>query len=212
MSDPHTGKDQAEKALEAYLAQVRRHLSPLPADEAREAIDELRSHVRDRSGGEGLTPHGVEAALAALGDPRGLAGLHLAERAAARAETDRSPWRVLAATWRLAGFSLAAAWALLVSAAGYAVGLGLLLLALIKPFAPDNIGLWIQPSPNDDVSVSIGRSLTPSGSEVLGWWLIPIGLLGGALVLFLTWRFGLVRLRRLGQARASLMSGRPQRS
>jgi hypothetical protein len=70
--------------------------------------------------------------------------------------------------------------------------------ALLKPFAPDRVGLWIQDAP-DGPDISLGITRSPAGPEILGWWSIPIGLLLGAGLLFVTWRFSLTAVRRLGE-------------
>jgi hypothetical protein len=202
-----TGEDAARRRLDAYLHQVRRGLRGLPAAEALEITEELRSHVIDRSAGADLTEAAVEAALTGLGSARELAGLYVGERMAQRVEANRSPWLILEAVSRLAGLSLRALSVLLVSLAGYGLGLSLLLTALAKPIWPERVGLWIQRGRSlDDMTISLGRTGHPIGPEVLGWWVIPLGLVVGGLLSFLTWRFGLAAVRRLGRACAQVLS------
>lgn len=93
---------------------------------------------------------------------------------AAQVEVNRSPWLILKAGWRLAGLSMRAVFALLVSLSAYGLGLTLVLTALAKPIWPHNVGLWmIRDGPTlDDVMVSLGRADHTQGRELLGWWLI----------------------------------------
>lgn len=201
-----SGTDEAKRALDAWIGQVRAALKGLPPEEIDDIARELSSHAFERAGGPAADAVAMAGALEALGRPRELAGLYLGERIAARVERNRSPWQVMRAVWRLASMSADAGFVLAVSLAGYALAGVFLLTALAKPFWPDRVGLWRLPTPDGDLSISLGRSLHPVGQELLGWWIVPLGLLLGAAIAFLTWRFGLAGVRRLGRARAELLT------
>jgi hypothetical protein len=193
---------RAKLKLEAYLRQVRHGLRGLPEDESKEIADELRSHALDRAGGA-LTPESVDAAIAGFGPARELAGLYLAERMAERVEVSRSPWLILKTVWRLGGLSVRAFFTFIVSLVGYVTGAGFLACAALKPVMPKNVGLWVNDDGKlDDLTFSMGITDHPGVHDVLGWWIIPVGLVLGVLCLWLTWRFGLASVRAMGRARA----------
>jgi hypothetical protein len=192
--------DAGKAHLETYLTQVQRYLHGLPDAEAREVIAELRSHVLDKVDGA-PTPQRVEAAIAELGSPKEVARLNVTERVVARIETDRSPLKVLWGVTRLAGLSLYGFFAFLVSFTGYGVALSLLATAAVKPFFWDHAGLWWTPDPKFGHSMSLGVVFpNPGGQELLGWWVIPLGVFGGLLIGWLTWRFGIFSARQMRSA------------
>ena len=182
--------------LDCYLDQVRRQLGGLPKTEVEEILAELRSHVLDKVDGA-PTPKRVEAAIEALGSPREVARLNLTERVAATLETDRSALRVFGAVGRLARLSVYGFFAFLVSLVGYGAAAAFLLTAIVKPFMPEHAGLWRIPTPDGSYDYSIGTTDAPKGYELLGWWIIPIGVAVGLLLSWLTWRFGLFSVRRM---------------
>lgn len=193
--------------LDTYLNQVQRHLTGLPPAEVRETVAELRSHVLDKVAGD-LSVAGVEAALAELGAPREVARINVTERVAAELETNRSPWRVLRAVGRLASLSVYGLFAFLVSFTGYASALAFVATAAVKPFAWDRAGLWISSKGPDDIAASLALGVTDKphqGHELLGVWIIPIGIALGLLLAWLTWRFGLFSVRYM---RRSVQRGR----
>ena len=199
-----TADDAASRTLDIYLRQVRHGLRGLPEDEAKEIVDELRSHALDRANGT-LTPASVDATIAAFGPARELSGLYLAERMAERVEITRSPWLILKTVWRLAGLSMRAFFVLILSFVGYVTGGAFILTALLKPIFPTKVGFWVKTGPAvDDFTFSIGYTDNPIARDIMGWWLIPFGLAMGALILWLTWRFGLGSVRKLGRARAAI--------
>ena len=196
-------------ALDTYLAEVRRRLSGLPASEAEETVRELRSHVLDATGGD-LSADKLTPALAALGPAADIARLNAAARLASDAAVSRSPWRVLRATIRIARLGAGGAWALLLSVIGYAFAAALIVTAIAKPFAPSRAGLWRMREAADTYTFSLGfMDHPPSGAELLGWWIIPIGLALGAAVAYATFRYDRWSLRRLGRHR--LPAQGPQR-
>jgi hypothetical protein len=73
---------------------------------------------------------------------------------------------------------------------GYFLGGAFILCAVLKPFHPATAGLWILPDGAADITYSLrlGFSSVPTGGrEVLGWWIVPLGLVvGGALVISTT--------------------------
>jgi uncharacterized membrane protein len=178
-------RDTAMAHLETYLAQVRRNLKGLSEAEIREVLLELRAHVLDRVEGH-LTPGTVETALAALGSPRDVARANVTERVAAVMEKDRGFFAVLAAVVRLAGLSLAGFGLFLVSLVGYAVAVGLLFIGVDKVIHPGQVGLW-----RSGESWVLGATDHPQRSvELLGWSLVPMALVGGVVIGYLTWVLG----------------------
>ena len=180
---------------------MHRHLGGLPDAEVRETLAELRSHVLDKVGGD-TTPARIEAAIAELGGPREVARVNVTERVVAGLETHRSPLWVLHAIVRLAGLSAYGLFAFLVSVLGYGSAAAFLATAAVKPFAWRQAGLWVQKDGTDSyvASLALGVMDRPhAGRELLGVWIIPIGIGLGLLLGWLTWRFGLFSLRLMGR-------------
>ena len=193
-------RDAGLAHLDTYLAQVQRLLKGLPDTEVRETLAVLRSHVLDKVEGD-VSPARIEAAIAELGSPREVARVNVTERVVAGLETDRSPLSVLRAVVRLAGLSAHGFFVLLGSFAGYATAFALAVTAAAKPFLPNHAGLWWTPDPEHGHALALGGEFpTPGGQELLGWWIIPIGLIGGLLVGYLTWRVGIVSMRQMRRA------------
>ena len=202
-----TDADAVLSTIDGCLAEVRRGLRGLSAGETADIIEELRSHIVDRARESGdLTPANTAAAVAGLGDLRELASAYAAGRIAAPVEERRSPGWMLGAVFRLAQLSVGGFVLFIVSLLGYGVGVGLVMTALAKPFAPDRAGLWESGS-GADYSLHVGFTDHPlAGHELLGWWIIPIGMVLGVLLIWLTWRIDLVSLRLVRRKSAARTS------
>jgi hypothetical protein len=195
MSSQSGGDDAGRAHLETYLIQVQRYLNGLPDAEAREVIAELRSHVLDKVDGA-PTPQRVEAAIAELGSPKEVARLNVTERVVAHIEIHRSPLSVFWGVMRLARLSLYGFFAFMVSLICYSVSFALVVTGAMKPFLWNHAGLWWTPDPKHGHALSLGVEYpSPGGQELLGWWIMPIGILGGLVLGYLTWRFGISSAR-----------------
>jgi len=173
-------------SLERYLEELRGRLRPLPAAEVAEIVEELRSHVRDSSP-SGATDDGeVAAALERLGSAEELASLYVRDRLFDGARHSRSPFVLAEGMFRWATLSMAGFFAFLGLLAGYVVSLSFFIAALHDPIAPDRVGLWRL---GDSLSLHLGfgsPGSVPQGEELLGFWIIPIGLLAGGMCAWLT--------------------------
>jgi uncharacterized membrane protein len=180
-----------EKRIEEYLKQVRSHVRGLRQEQAAEIIAELRSHIAEKAASSGeLTLEDVNAVLQALGAPEDLAREYARDDLLARVETSSSPLRLLDSFFAWATVSAAGFLVLIVTIAGYFLGVVFLLVALLKPFHPATAGLWILTDSAGDVEISVrmGFGTAPSnGHELLGWWIVPLGiLLGCGLIVLMT--------------------------
>jgi hypothetical protein len=175
--------DDAQATIEAYLNRVRGRLRGLSAEDKREILEELHSHIVDTAASSaGQTTLAVEAALASLGSPEDLAREYVTDELLSRAEVSRSPWHLLDSLFRWASMSLAGFVVLLGSITGYFLGAVFILVAALKPFHPETAGLWFSQDVTGDrtFSLRMGFGTVPAGMrEVLGWWIVPIGLLVG---------------------------------
>jgi hypothetical protein len=199
--------DGALRRMEEYLRELRSALRTLPEDETHDIVEEIRSHLRDSAETGGvLAPDAMLAALERLGPPRALASMYRVENLAERAERTRSPWLALRTIFHWAGLSLSGAGALLVSLVGYTLSASFMICAVAKPFNPQRVGLWRLDDPQDHWSLHLGFRVPPQGTEVLGWWIVPLGLLAAAGLLLMTVRFGWRSLHRL--RRTPLTPGR----
>ena len=88
--------------------------------------------------------------------------------------------------------------------AGYATGFALILAGVGKVIAPNQMGAWVGPHTIFD----IGVNNDPTARDLLGWWLVPVGLAGGAALVVATtrllrWTLRFARIRRPTERRAS---------
>ena len=73
---------------------------------------------------------------------------------------------------------------------------GFLITAMVKPFNPRDTGLWVEPGHAYSWALGVMDKPRP-GQELLGWWIIPVGLGLGMVFGWLTWRFGIFSVRRM---------------
>jgi len=207
-------QQQQQQKIDAYLDRLRRRLRGFDPSAVGEIVEELRSHILDRAAqsedmsGE-AKPAAIDTALAALGSPEELADQYVTDNLLARAEISRSPLRILRSLFRWGSLSVAGFFVLLGSLVGYFFGVVFMLVAVAKLFHPHTAGLWTFPSGRDDFEFSfrLGFGSVPSGGrEVLGWWIVPIGWLGGGALVMLTTYIAVGFVRRY---RRSLVLPRP---
>jgi hypothetical protein len=185
-----------QSKIDAYVGKIERALHALSREQRRDIVEELKSHIREAAGGATLDVAQVTAAIERLGRPQQLASMYLAENLTKRAADERTPWLIVRACARWAKLSVTGFFVLLGCLVGYGFAAGWFLAAIAKPFRPDRIGLWHLVDPTDNLSFSLGAVDQPGARELLGWWLIPIGLALALLFAFLTTRFGLWGIRR----------------
>jgi hypothetical protein len=190
----------ARLRIDAYLNELRSHLNGFSEAEVREIVAELRSHILDKSGAEGeVTAAKVDAALVGLGAPNELAGQFVTDALLDRAAASRSPASLLKSLFRWAEFSVAGIFVLLGSIVGYFFAVAFVLVAILKPFHSQTAGLWTWRNLGGDVEISfrMGFGTPPVGShEVLGWWIVPLGLVIGVGLVMLTTGVALWCVRR----------------
>lgn len=186
-----------QKRIDSYLAELRRCLGELPPEEVHDILQEIRGHILERAEATGeLTEEHLVAILKALGRPEEIAPLYQVDSVVAKARVSISPRLVMRGIRR---WSSVSAWGLVLfvlGVVGYAAGFSLMLSALAKIISPDKVGAWLHGG-----SFSIGTTSDPAARDVLGWWLVPVGLAAGSFVVFgttrlLRWTLRFARIRR----------------
>lgn len=193
---------QAQKKIEVYLTTLRSLLRGMSTESAREIIEELRSHIADKASVGGmLIPSKVDAALDALGSPANLAGLYTTDELLMQAELSRSPVKIIDSLSRWASFSIIGFLVLISSVFGYFVGFALVLCAMLKPFHSSAAGFWRLADGEFSLRMGFGIS-PPAGRELLGWWIVPLGLVVGCGLVTLTTRFALWSVKEYRRSRS----------
>lgn len=193
------------EAIDQYCSRLWKALHKVPTPERDEIVREVRSHILERVEAE---PNVTEDILAgifrAVGEPGELASEYRTQAILSRATRSRSPWLLLRATMRWAASSVGGVVAFLATLVGYGCAVVFVVCALLKPVFPSRIGLWLAPEQTLSFGYWNGRlsgteiygiSVRPPASfalgtlsatdgpvrELLGMWLIPVGVLCGAL-------------------------------
>ncbi len=193
--------DDAQRAIEGYLAALRKQLRDLMEEDVNDIVEEIRAHVLDKTTA-GADLEQVEQTLAALGTPAALASRYRTEELMKRAQAHRTGAqralltlkRVLAVAGGLLAFA--------VSVVGYCLGGGLVVFGVMKIVWPHGTGLWASHSPGCtwgesgrgckyglSLSSSDGNTPPHNSHDVLGWWLVPLGLVLGTVLLYASYRF-----------------------
>jgi len=189
--------EKVQKRIDAYLMELRRCLGELPEGEVGDILREIRGHILERAEASGeLTEERLVGILKALGRPEDIAPLYKADSLMARARSSLSPTTVLRAALRWAMLSIEGFFIFLVGLIGYALALAFLAAGIGKMIAPHSVGAWVYPG-----GFSLGTNNNPEAREVLGYWLIPVGLtLDAALTVgttrLLRWALRFAKVRR----------------
>jgi Protein of unknown function (DUF1700) len=187
--------DEAQDKIEAYLGRLRGLLRGMNGEDVRDIVEELRSHIAEKTAAAGeVTLAAADAVLAALGSPEELASQYLTDDLLARAEVSRSPVRILGSLFRWASLSVAGFFVLLASIIGYFLGGAFVWCAVLKIIHPQTAGLWLIPdgAGETEISLRLGFGSMPlGGRELLGWWILPLGLVVGCGLVVLTTRVAL---------------------
>jgi hypothetical protein len=185
-------RDKRVELVDAYLAQVAVDLRAIPSSEVEEIVRELRGHILERLESE-RDPGSVSRILERLGDPRAIAREHLEARLGQREIERPAPRPAGGSTGFFVRTVRAAAHALgflLGSSLAYGFALCWLFTALAKPFRPQRVGLWLLPAATGDLNLSLGsHAVGEVGRDLLGWWIVPLGLVLGVAVAWATWRW-----------------------
>ena len=165
--------DQTSASATAFLRRLEVALEPLPATERNDIVAELRSHLADR-GEQG--DDRLRATLASLGEPEDYARPYLQDRQLADALQRVTPGLALMSILGRAGRSFLAFGIGLGVVILYCMALSFTALAILKPLAPANTGLW-----TGRVFGFGFMSPPPPTPEILGLWMVPICGLGAVL-------------------------------
>lgn len=176
--------EAGETRVRGYLFILGRSLqSFMPREMAQDALREVESHILERVAlieAASDEREALERVLAHVGPPLKVAQAYAAEIAFDEAAATGRPIPMFRALWHLST-TLRGFFAALGLFAGYAVGLGFLVLAILKPIFPNNVGLHVR----NGIPVALGAVFPAQpGVEVVGgYWLIPLcALLGAATI------------------------------
>lgn len=195
--------EAGEARIRGYLFVLGRSLRTfLPPAVATDAVKEVESHLRERAEQTEPLPDeraALERVLTELGPPLRVAQAYAAEMAVEEAVTTGRLLPIARAVWHLATTTVGGFFAALALFVGYATGASFLILALLKPIFPENVGLYVV----GGVPHGFGFFPASPGAEVVGgYWVIPLSALLGLGLLVATHR-GARRLLAWWRGRAT---------
>ena len=198
--------DASEARVRGYLYVLERSLPGwLPAATAADAVREVESHIRERAEAAEPAPDeraALERILEHLGAPSRVAGAYATEMAVDDAVASGRIVAVARALGRIALSTVSGFFVFLALFTGYGMALSFFLIAGMKPLFPENVGL-IRVNGRFR-SLGIDVDLPPGSTVEGGYWIIPISIVLGLALLWITHRGARRVLRRWQERR-----GRP---
>ena len=195
--------DDGEKRIRGYLFMLESSLrTSLKRDVVADAVREVESHIRERVRETEPMPNERDALnrlLDAMGPPHRLARAYSAELAVDEAVSSGRLWPTARAVFALArntteGFAVGVA-----LFSGYLTSAAFLIVALMKPIFPDNVGVrWVD---GEFHGAGLEPFLEPGTVMTHGWWVMAICGVVGSLLLWLTHRGTRRYLRRVRERR-----------
>lgn len=171
--------------IDRYLLRFRVALTGVKDKE--ELVSEIRSHIVERLEDTSRPmDEVVERTLTGLGAPEVLAARYHTEGLLQRASTTMSPLLLLRATMRWAMTGIRGFFAFWVLFVGYFTAGAFYLAAILKPFFPDNVGMYWGPN---TYGIGVAVSNQPPSTELLGMWFPPVALALGCLFIIGTTKF-----------------------
>jgi uncharacterized membrane protein len=186
--------------VDDYFVRLDSRLSDLPSERRKDFMMELRAHVMDKlSQVAVVTESDCKSVLEALGAPDEIARQYRMEFLLKHSSWNLSPVTVLRTLlrWTLAGIQ--GYLVFLVAMIGYLLAASFYLTALLKPFFPHNIGMYVS-----DRGINIANFPVQYGHDVMGNYYIPFAVFTGYLLTFGTTLLIRILVRRLGGLRKKI--------
>ena len=182
--------DSGESRIRGYLYVFERSLrSFLSPAVAADAVREVESHIRDSVMLARDVPDervALEGILERLGPPMRVAQAYSLELVMDEAATTGRFMAVLRSLAHAATTGVTAFFAAFGLFVGYSIGAAFIVVAIMKPIFPNNVGFWMTP---DGMFVSGGVNFPGVRDGLVfhtSYWIIPIALLIGFGLLLLT--------------------------
>jgi uncharacterized membrane protein len=182
--------DSGESRIRGYLYVFERSLrSFLSPAVAADAAREVESHIRDAVILAGDVPDegvALEGILQRLGPPMRVAQAYSLELVMDEAATTGRLMAVLRSLVHAATTGVTAFFAAFGLFVGYSIGAAFIVVAIMKPIFPNNVGVWMRP---DGMVVSGGVNFPAVRDGLVfhtSYWIIPIALLIGFGLVLLT--------------------------
>jgi uncharacterized membrane protein len=185
-----TLSEAGEARINGYLFLLDKSLRTfLRRDVAADAVREVESHIRERVAETEAMPNERDALnrlLDALGPPHRLARAYSTELAVDEAINTGQLIATARAILALAFHTTEGFFVGVALLCGYLLSIAFLLVALLKPIFPNNVGVFTL---NGEFRGSGFEPNLPSGTVVShGWWLAGFSIVVGSLLLLLTHR------------------------
>jgi len=179
--------ERGESRIRGYLFILERSLKTfLPAADAADASREVESHIRERISETEPLPDEKTAlgrVLDELGTPLSVARAYSLELSAEEAVATGRIAAVARSLLNMAALGLRGFLGALAIFVGYAIALGFLAIAVLKPIFPDNVGLFIVHGfPAFGAQFPIPEGSGPYG----GYAIVPISIAIGLAILVAT--------------------------
>lgn len=189
--------------IESYFAALTTQLSDLSPVKREEVVRELRAHVFDRL--EQITvptDDHCRTVLKAMGTPEEIARQYRVELLLNKSAWRISPWSMLRTLFRWTLTGIQGYIVFVVALLGYTLGASFYITALLKPFFPHNVGVFIS-----EQGLNLARfPEPPPGTEILGIYYVPVAVfLGFLFTLGTTLAIRLV-VRRFGKLKQRVAS------
>lgn len=185
-----TLSEAGEARINGYLFLLDKSLRTfLRRDVAADAVREVESHIRERVAETEAMPNERDALnrlLDALGPPHRLARAYSTELAVDEAINTGQLIATARAILALAFHTTEGFFVGVALLCGYLLSIAFLLVALLKPIFPNNVGVFTL---NGEFRGSGFEPNLPPGTVVShGWWLAGFSIVVGSLLLLLTHR------------------------
>jgi uncharacterized membrane protein len=164
--------------IESYFAALANQLSDLPQAKRDELVRELRAHVFDRLEQIAVpTDDDCRTVLKAMGSPEEIARQYRLELLLNRSAWRISPWSVLRTLFRWTLTGIQGYIVFVLAVIGYTMAAAFYITALLKPFFPHNVGVFIS-----EQCLNLAHFPgPPPGTEILGVYYIPVAVFVGFL-------------------------------
>jgi uncharacterized membrane protein len=191
---------ESEAEIDAYVRRLLWALQALPQEDRLNIASEIHGHLNDCAS---RGPAELERALRRLGTADRLARAYVEEYELAGAVNRASPVTLLLSVLNRATRSLLACGGGLAALVLYFFAIAFALTAVAKLIVPGDVGAWV--IGGRMLSIGLMDTPPPGAKDLLGYWIVPIAVLCGAVCFVGAGKLlRLIGVRLLARSRSAL--------